>query len=199
VLLSGLFSPKSFKSARAETDRLCCSALRNDAHNGLAQGLQLGTGEEASRPAPCPRPCTPHALHPEPCIPGAPPQDSPNGSCSVLKVETRDRPGLLVDIVAVLKDINVNVVSAEVDTIGDQVCARAEGFEQCDLRQCGGWPCSARAAYQHSTNQEVAMLCCSARAACPAEELLRWSLGQTQRWLMNTASLHEGMAKLTVP
>ncbi len=30
------------------------------------------------------------------------------------------RPGLLVDIVSVLKDINVNVVSAEIDTIGDE-------------------------------------------------------------------------------
>lgn len=29
-------------------------------------------------------------------------------------------PGLLVDIVSVLKDINVNVVSAEIDTIGDR-------------------------------------------------------------------------------
>lgn len=32
--------------------------------------------------------------------------------CSILGVVTRDRPGLLVDIVSVLKDINVNVVSA---------------------------------------------------------------------------------------
>jgi UTP:GlnB (protein PII) uridylyltransferase len=48
-------------------------------------------------------------------------EDSPNGSCSVLKVATRDRPGLLVDIVRVLKDINVNVVSAEIDTLGPDV------------------------------------------------------------------------------
>lgn len=46
--------------------------------------------------------------------------EASNGSCSVLKVTTRDRPGLLVDIVRVLKDINVNVVSAEVDTIGTE-------------------------------------------------------------------------------
>jgi UTP:GlnB (protein PII) uridylyltransferase len=46
-------------------------------------------------------------------------RDAPNGSCSLLHITTRDRPGLLVDIVSVLKDINVNVVSAEVDTIGD--------------------------------------------------------------------------------
>ncbi|MEW5302544.1 MAG: hypothetical protein WDW36_005319 [Sanguina aurantia] len=44
-----------------------------------------------------------------------------NAACSVLKITTRDRPGLLVDIVQVLKDINLNVVSAEVDTIGNLV------------------------------------------------------------------------------
>lgn len=44
-----------------------------------------------------------------------------NGAASVLYVTTSDRPGLLVDIVSVLKDINVNVVSAEIDTIGNEV------------------------------------------------------------------------------
>lgn len=53
-------------------------------------------------------------------------RESPNGSCSILDVVTADRPGLLVDIVSVLKDINVNVVSAEIDTIGDE--ARDEFF-----------------------------------------------------------------------
>lgn len=33
-------------------------------------------------------------------------------------VNTLDKPGLLTDIVHILKDINLNVVSAEVDTIG---------------------------------------------------------------------------------
>lgn len=37
---------------------------------------------------------------------------------SLLDITTRDRPGLLTDIVANLKNLNVNVVSAEVDTIG---------------------------------------------------------------------------------
>lgn len=46
--------------------------------------------------------------------------ESPNGSCSICRITTADRPGLLVDIVSVLKDINVNVVSAEIDTIGDK-------------------------------------------------------------------------------
>lgn len=44
--------------------------------------------------------------------------EAANGSCSLLKIKTADRPGLLVDIVRVLKDVNLNVVSAEVDTIG---------------------------------------------------------------------------------
>ena len=42
------------------------------------------------------------------------------------KLKTPIRPGLLVDIVSVLKDINVNVVSAEIDTIGGE--ARDELF-----------------------------------------------------------------------
>lgn len=42
------------------------------------------------------------------------------GACSLLTIQTADRPGLLVDIVHVLKDVNLNVVSAEVDTIGQQ-------------------------------------------------------------------------------
>lgn len=33
-------------------------------------------------------------------------------------METTDRPGLLVDIVSVLKDCSLNVVSANVDTVG---------------------------------------------------------------------------------
>jgi len=33
---------------------------------------------------------------------------------SKLSIRTKDRPGLLVEVVKVLKDINVNVISAEV-------------------------------------------------------------------------------------
>lgn len=40
------------------------------------------------------------------------------GRWTVLNLTTLDRPGLLVDIVHILKDISVNVLSAEVDTIG---------------------------------------------------------------------------------
>lgn len=37
-----------------------------------------------------------------------------------LTVTTQDRPGLLVDIVRTLKDCNINVLSAEIDTIGKE-------------------------------------------------------------------------------
>lgn len=44
--------------------------------------------------------------------------ETESGSSSLVEIETTDRPGLLVDIVHTLKDLNVNVVSAEVDTEG---------------------------------------------------------------------------------
>lgn len=91
--------------------------------------------------------------------------ESPNGSCSILKITTRDRPGesewrsrqvlrqesehvlsypppryaipgLLVDIVKVLKDVNMNVVSAEVDTVGTQ--AQDEFFVTYRVSEDGG-------------------------------------------------------------
>lgn len=40
------------------------------------------------------------------------------GTFTVINLRTLDRPGLLVDVVRVLKDISINVVSAEVDTEG---------------------------------------------------------------------------------
>jgi len=40
------------------------------------------------------------------------------GNFSELYITTDDRSGLLVDVVSTLKSLNVNVVSAEVDTIG---------------------------------------------------------------------------------
>lgn len=40
--------------------------------------------------------------------------DVESGNYSLVRIRTRDRPGLLTDIVKVLKDISVNVVSAEV-------------------------------------------------------------------------------------
>ena len=45
-------------------------------------------------------------------------RDSETGMYTKLFVNTVYRPGLLTDIVRLLKDINLNVVSAEVDTVG---------------------------------------------------------------------------------
>ena len=44
-----------------------------------------------------------------------------SGTRSILRIRTWDRPGVLTKIVKMLKDISVNVVSAEIDTIGDEV------------------------------------------------------------------------------
>lgn len=43
-----------------------------------------------------------------------------SGARSEVRVETADRPGLLMDIVATLKDLSLDVVSAEVDTLGSR-------------------------------------------------------------------------------
>ena len=47
-------------------------------------------------------------------------KEDTEGSHSEVWVDTPDRPGLLTAIVGTLKDLNVNVISAEVDTEGDQ-------------------------------------------------------------------------------
>lgn len=46
--------------------------------------------------------------------------DGPGNRFTILKVQTADRPGLLVDMVGILKDVSVNVLSAEVDTVGKE-------------------------------------------------------------------------------
>merc|ERR1712060_356185 len=46
------------------------------------------------------------------CYPAA------SGARTKVVIETKDRPGLLVDIVSTLKDLSLNVVSADVETIG---------------------------------------------------------------------------------
>eukprot|EP00210_Caulerpa_lentillifera_P000088 g84.t1 len=47
-------------------------------------------------------------------------QEGPTGSYSELHIRTKDRTGLLVDVVSTLKSLNVNVISAEVDTVGTE-------------------------------------------------------------------------------
>lgn len=42
----------------------------------------------------------------------------PSGARSALRLTTTDRPGLLVDVVKVLKDCSLNVISASINTLG---------------------------------------------------------------------------------
>lgn len=108
---------KIMKSARLEEIRL--SILNNLIKYHPESGRELGWGAAA------PQDDTSDILHPL----GAQkiekvkthvevtPEDE-TGSFSIVHVSTRDRPGLLTDIVKTLKDLNVNVISAEIDTEG---------------------------------------------------------------------------------
>ncbi len=62
-------------------------------------------------------------------------------SHSTLFIKTLDRPGLLVEIVKVLKDINVNVISAEVPTRHHRRCSELTSNQPNYRRDCKG--CSA--------------------------------------------------------
>lgn len=81
------------------------------------------------------------------------PEDE-SGSFSIVHVKTRDRPGLLTDIVKTLKDLNVNVISAE-------VCfAKLPPLHQCP-------DCCAKLTFTllccnevHEKGQLVSLLCC---------------------------------------
>jgi len=46
--------------------------------------------------------------------------------CSLLYVETADRPGLLVDLVKIITDINIDVESGEFDT---EVCTLFQNMQ----------------------------------------------------------------------
>lgn len=48
---------------------------------------------------------------------------------SLLYIETADRPGLLVEIIKIIADINIDVESAEIDT---QVCTRSHSLIHTD-------------------------------------------------------------------
>jgi hypothetical protein len=93
-------------------------------HPEAAAELAFSGGAPAA-PSPAAAPGTDFdALHPLGAAPRPPRAvrtsvavtEDATGSHSVLNVTTTDRPGLLTAIVSVLKDVSVNVVSAEVDT-----------------------------------------------------------------------------------
>lgn len=111
-------SEKVVKSAKLEEIRI--TILQNLLAFHPESGEQLAWGTPAARAAVVTRDIDPTA--PLGRRRGIQTQievrEHESGSHSVLLVNTIDRPGLLTDIVRVLKDINLNVVSAEVDTIG---------------------------------------------------------------------------------
>ncbi|EFN53167.1 hypothetical protein CHLNCDRAFT_136962 [Chlorella variabilis] len=111
-------SEKVVRSAKLEEIRL--TILQNLLQFHPESGEQLAWGTPAARQAVVTRDIDPTA--PLGAKRGISTQievrEHPTGTHSVLLVNTLDRPGLLTDIVRVLKDVNLNVVSAEVDTIG---------------------------------------------------------------------------------
>lgn len=107
-------SEKVSKSAELEAIRMCILTTMVEYHPE-AEPL-VATGATAENPN------TPHALgaqfHEEVAT-SIQLHTAPDSAFTKLDVTTVDRPGLLVNIVRTLKDCNVNVVSAEVDTIGN--------------------------------------------------------------------------------
>ncbi|KAL4431582.1 hypothetical protein ABPG77_001424 [Micractinium sp. CCAP 211/92] len=110
-------SEKIIKSAKLEEIRI--TILQNLLAFHPESGEQLAWGTPAARAAVVTRDIDASPLGRRPGIQTQiEVREHESGSHSVLLVNTIDRPGLLTDIVRVLKDINLNVVSAEVDTIG---------------------------------------------------------------------------------
>ncbi|PSC76905.1 hypothetical protein C2E20_0795 [Micractinium conductrix] len=112
-------SEKVIKSAKLEEIRL--TILNNLLQFHPESGEQLAWGTPAARAAVVTRdldPTAPLGKRPRSIQTQIEVREHESGSHSVLLVNTVDRPGLLTDIVRVLKDISLNVVSAEVDTIG---------------------------------------------------------------------------------
>lgn len=112
-------SEKIVKSARLEEIRMTVlnSLVATFPESAAAMGGAKPTDSDMSQPLGRRRSVVPTLIEVA---------EAPNGAASLLTITTQDRPGLLVDIVRVLKDINLNVVSAEVDTVGSE--ARDEFF-----------------------------------------------------------------------
>ncbi|CAL5229552.1 g12901 [Coccomyxa viridis] len=108
---------KIMKSARLEEIRL--SILNNLIKYHPESGQSLGWGAAAPQDDTNDilHPLGPHKIEKVKTHVEITPEDE-TGSFSIVHVKTRDRPGLLTDIVRTLKDLNVNVISAEVDTEG---------------------------------------------------------------------------------
>lgn len=112
-------SEKVVKSAKLEEIRL--TIINNMLEYHPESGEQLAWGSPMAQRGTTLRdidPTRPLGSNPRSVNTQIEVKDHENGRFTVLSLATLDRPGLLTEIVHVLKDINLNVVSAEVDTIG---------------------------------------------------------------------------------
>mmetsp|Transcript_17034 Transcript_17034/g.42793 ORF Transcript_17034/g.42793 Transcript_17034/m.42793 type:complete len:247 (+) Transcript_17034:6-746(+) len=106
---------KVTKSARLEEIRLTILNTMMTYHPEAGESLSLGTGRRYM-------PAMRDQTHPLGAAAGNAIETSIDMANSrrhtIMRIRTADRPGLLVDIVHILKDISVNVLSAEIDTVG---------------------------------------------------------------------------------
>lgn len=112
-------SEKVVKSQKIEEIRLTIFNNMLEYHPESAD--QLAWGSPAARSATIVRdldPTRPLGTRQYKIVTQIEARDTDSGTFTQILVNTLDRPGLLTDIVRVLKDINLNVVSAEVDTFG---------------------------------------------------------------------------------
>ncbi|KAK9908048.1 hypothetical protein WJX75_002091 [Coccomyxa subellipsoidea] len=115
-ITDALTSEKILKSARLEEIRL--TIFNNLLKYHPESGSAIGWGESAT-PVTEADPLHPLGARDGPKIrTTVEVTEEESGTHSKVSIRTRDRPGLLTDIVHTLKDISVNVVSAEVDTEG---------------------------------------------------------------------------------
>ena len=111
-------SEKILKSAKIEEIRL--TILNNMLEYHPESGEQLAWGTASARAANVRDidPTRPLGRRKRSIITQIEARENDSGTFTQILVNTLDRPGLLTDIVRILKDINLNVISAEVDTIG---------------------------------------------------------------------------------
>jgi UTP:GlnB (protein PII) uridylyltransferase len=104
------------KSARLEEIRM--TVLNNLIYYHPESASALGVGPKAQKPS------SRDDLHPlgprarSEVKTSITVKQDPDGAFTEVVITTADRPGLLTDIVHNMKDINVNVISAEIDTEG---------------------------------------------------------------------------------
>ena len=111
-------SEKVVKSAKIEEIRLTILNNMLEFHPESAEQLAWGSASARSAPISTGDPTRPLGRRQRSIVTQIEVRDCESGAFSEILVNTLDRPGLLTDIVTVLKDISLNVVSAEVDTIG---------------------------------------------------------------------------------